>query len=136
MKNEFETQIDRLITKINQNGYGFGWKNHPQRTDAGLYIKGEPFDYCILCRNGNILCFDAKAIHSKTWRLQPKDIKQQTNLLKAAMNNKCKAFFIVYFYIHKAYRIIHVANMYNKKTIKFEEMEDINLETFLQYDKV
>lgn len=133
MKNEFETRIDRFIKEVNSKGYGFGWKNHPHRLNDGAYIEGEPFDYTICCKNGKVLVFDAKALHSKTWKLLPKDIRQCQKMLKVNMNNNCKTFFIVYFYIYKCYRIIDAVDVTNilmgeRKTIRFEEMEEIKLE--------
>lgn len=130
MKNEFETLIDRLIEKINTFGYGVGYKNHPRRLHSGKYIEGELFDYTIILNNGNILCFDAKAIHSDKWKVLDKDINQLNNLLKIK-NPYVKCFFLVYFYPLKTYKIIMADKLalllQTTKTIKHEEFEVLDL---------
>lgn len=136
MKNEFETQINRFISTINEKKLGFGWQNHANRLHNGKYIDGEPFDFTIILKNGKTLVFDAKEIHSKTWKILPKDIKQCNNMLRCVQNKYCKAFFIVYFHEYKEYRIIFAVDAAiiihnNRKTIKFEEMEAIKLESLI-----
>src|SRR4030066_1963562 len=136
MKNEFETLIRYLIKNLNTLKQGFGWKNNAERLHDGKYIAGEPFDYTFISKHGKIFVFDAKAIHSNSWKLLDKDIIQCNNMLKCIQNPNCKGFFIVYFYEHKTYRIIDCVDVSNtlfngRKTVKFEEFNEIDLVKFL-----
>ena len=92
--NHFENQLDKLIRVVNQ-GYGFGWKNNPDRNYQGTYINGEVFDYVILSRKCNMF-FDAKETIYDKWQVRKKDEKQAVNLLKVAETGN-EAFFLIHF---------------------------------------
>ncbi|HIZ77917.1 MAG TPA: Holliday junction resolvase RecU [Firmicutes bacterium] len=89
-----ETQVEKVIAYLKTMGY-WGQKNYPYRTDSGIYIDGEPFDYYIIT-NKVKLAFDAKECNSARWQIREKDIKQANNLVKLS---RCgfDAFFLVYF---------------------------------------
>lgn len=93
--NQLENQIDKIITYINNNDVGFGWKNHCNRLHTGKYISGEPFDYIILTAKYKIV-FDAKETISNKWQVKQKDKKQAINLLKC-YNVGMESFFLIYF---------------------------------------
>lgn len=94
MINYLESQIDKLIEKVNNMGF-HAHKNNPERLTDGTYISGEPYDYDLFLPNYKA-CFDAKMCESEKWHMQPKDIKQ-TNYLKKCKNSGMEAFFLVYF---------------------------------------
>ncbi len=93
--NYLEIQIDKLITHINTNDLGFGWKNYPERTFRGEFKNGEPFDFCIFTRKGQMV-FDAKETDKAKWVILPKDKKQALNLFKCSKVG-IDAFFLIYF---------------------------------------
>ena len=93
--NYLEDQINKLIEHINSNQLGFGWKNHPNRNDLGIYIKGEPFDYCIFTKTKK-LAFDAKQTEKPILSLATKDIKQIINLMKCYNCGGLEAFLLIY----------------------------------------
>lgn len=95
MKNYLENEVNKLLNYINSNNYGLGFKLHPNRNYDGIYIQGELFDY-ILFTKKQIYAFDAKQTISNKWRLQKKDKKQLSNLLKIKPFN-VKSFFLIYF---------------------------------------
>lgn len=71
-------------------------KNHPNRTYAGKFISGEPFDYEIFTDRFK-WCFDAKECKSAKWSISNAKISQ-INALKQCSNAGLDAFFLVYFY--------------------------------------
>lgn len=94
MQNYLETQVDKLVKRINDIGF-HAHKNHSQRNIDGTFMKGEPYDYDMFLPNYKA-CFDTKMCEAEKWHMKPKDIKQSNNLKKckkAGMN----AFFLVYF---------------------------------------
>ena len=91
---EFEIQLARLATYLNANGVHMH-KNHARRTNEGVYIEGEPFDYEILC-DGELHCFDAKECESKRWSLKNAKPQQINNLLICERNG-AEAYFLVLF---------------------------------------
>ena len=52
---EFEAELSRLSKYLNANGIHMH-KNHVRRTEQGVYLEGEPFDYEVL-RGGILHCF-------------------------------------------------------------------------------
>lgn len=91
---EFEIQLERLATYLNTIGVHMH-KNHARRTNEGVYIEGEPFDYEILC-DGKLHCFDAKECEGKRWSLKNAKPQQLNNLLICAKNG-AEAYFLVLF---------------------------------------
>lgn len=99
MNNYLESQIDKLVSQINDKKLGFAWKNHPNRTHGGSYLEGEPFDYCILTKKYKV-CFDAKETDKSTWAICKKDIVQAKNLYLASLSG-IECFFLIYFITQK-----------------------------------
>ena len=48
-----ETQVEKVIAYLKTMGY-WGQKNYPYRTDSGIYIDGEPFDYYIITNKAQV----------------------------------------------------------------------------------
>ena len=44
---ELENELNRLSKYLNANGIHMH-KNHPRRTEQGIYLEGEPFDYEVI----------------------------------------------------------------------------------------
>lgn len=99
MNNYLESQINKLVSQINDKKLGFGWKNHPNRTHDATYLQGEPFDYCILTKKVKI-CFDAKETDKAVWNIAKKDIVQAKNLYLASLSG-VECFFLIYFITQK-----------------------------------
>lgn len=131
MKNDFEHRINQLIIAINKSGRGFGWQNHPNRTHAGRYIDGEPFDFVILSDNYNCV-FDAKMTILDNYKIEKKDIKQAQNLFNCYRYSQSDAFFLIYFHKEKKYRKLHIIDFLNllnvRKNIKYTDCEEFRLE--------
>ena len=70
-------------------------KNHAQRTQQGIYVKGEPFDYEVFS-HGKVHCFDAKECQTGRWNLSNAK-PQQVNALKMCKNNGTESYFLVWF---------------------------------------
>lgn len=125
-----EKQIDKVIEYVKSLG-GWGQKNHPHRTDDGVYLEGEPFDYYLMTKDKR-MAFDAKECHSERWQLKPKDIKQANNL-KRLKNCGFEAFFLVYFVHEKKVirfdvdSVLHVLEQ-NRKHLKSFEGVDYRFE--------
>jgi penicillin-binding protein-related factor A (putative recombinase) len=95
MKNFLEYEINKLISYVNDNNLGFGWKNHPNRLYNGTYVDGEPFDYVIFTRKHKY-AFDAKQTEQSVWNICKKDKVQAYNLLKLSKSG-INCFFLIYF---------------------------------------
>lgn len=90
----FEKQIEKVIDYIEKMGF-HGHKNYAKRTNEGIYLQGESFDYEIFMPNRHD-CFDAKECKTDTWHIVQKDIKQ-CNELKKCKNAGCNAYFLICF---------------------------------------
>ena len=93
-----EKEINKFLKYLDSVGI-HGHKNNPDRTLDGTFIKGEPFDYEIICK-GKVIVFDVKECNADKWRMQEKDLRQANNLVKCR-NEGADAFFLVYFYRFK-----------------------------------
>ena len=91
---EFENELNRVSKYLNSKGIHMH-KNHAHRTESGLYLEGEPFDYEVIS-NGHFFCFDAKECASKRWNLSNAKLHQLNNLLICAKNG-AQAYFLVWF---------------------------------------
>lgn len=91
---QFEIELNRLAQFINSRG-GFMHKNHANRTEAGTWLEGEPFDYEILLK-GKLYCFDAKECSARRWNLKNAKLNQLNNLLLCEKNG-AESFFLVWF---------------------------------------
>ena len=89
-----EREIDRLISWLDEQGI-HGHKNHVKRTEGGVYLEGEPFDYEVFC-NGKFAAFDAKECHERRWNLANAKLSQIRHLLNLRKHG-ADAFFLVYF---------------------------------------
>lgn len=94
MINYLESQIDKLIHRIDQMGY-HAHKNNAERSHQGNYISGEAYDYDMFLP-GYIACFDAKSTSKQGYSIVDKDIKQ-INYLKKCKKSGADAFFLIYF---------------------------------------
>lgn len=119
--NYLESQIDKIIDKVNAMGY-HGHKNNPNRTIDGIFLSGEPYDYDLFLPNYKA-CFDAKMCDAEKWHMQKKDIKQ-SNYLKKCKNSGMDSFFLVYFTKKKKLVMFDVDIVIEKlKTTKSIEIE-------------
>jgi penicillin-binding protein-related factor A (putative recombinase) len=94
MNNYLESQIDKLILKIDKMGY-HAHKNNASRNFDGTYLAGEPYDYDLFLPE-YCACFDAKMCQSKSYSIKDKDIKQINNLAKCKKAGM-DSFFLIYF---------------------------------------
>ena len=120
---EFENELNRVSKYLNSIGIHMH-KNHAKRTESGVYLEGEPFDYEVIS-NGTIHCFDAKECSSKTWNLKNAKLSQLNNML-VCQKNGAQAYFLVYFKeINEIIRfdadVIKAALVAGKKSVKPEE---------------
>ncbi len=124
----FEKQIEKVIEHIDKLGY-HGHKNYAKRTNEGIYLKGECFDYEIFLPNRHD-CFDAKESKTDTWHIVQKDIKQ-CNELKKCKNAGCNAYFLICFEGKYVKQIdVDVVMGYlkqNKKSIKNQGLSEWDL---------
>lgn len=90
----FENQIEKVIEYIEKMG-GHGHKNHANRTQEGIYLEGEPFDFEIFTKDYKCV-FDAKEVEGDTWHMAKKDIVQANNL-KKCKNCGIHAYFLICF---------------------------------------
>ena len=122
---QFENELNRVSKYLASIGIHMH-KNHARRTESGLYLEGEPFDYEVLV-NGHLHCFDAKECAAKSWNLSNAKLSQLNNLLMCQKNG-AQAYFLVWF---RAYNkiirfdvdIIKLALINGKKSLKPEEGE-------------
>ena len=91
---ELENELNRLSKYLNAHGVHMH-KNHARRTEQGVYLEGEPFDYEVLS-NGVLHCFDAKECSSERWYLKNAKLSQLNNLL-VCRKNGAQAYFLVWF---------------------------------------
>ena len=91
---ELENELNRLSKYLNANGIHMH-KNYPRRTEQGIYLEGEPFDYEVISC-GEIHCFDAKECSGNSWDLRNAKMNQLNNLL-ACRKNGAQAYFLVWF---------------------------------------
>ena len=89
-----EQQLDKVLAHLNAIGI-HAHKNHVKRTEGGIYLEGEPFDYEVFA-HGKLTCFDAKESHAKRWNLKNAKRTQVENLLNCQKHG-ADAFFLVYF---------------------------------------
>lgn len=89
-----ENELNRVMTWLNSAGI-HAHKNHARRTEAGIWIEGEPFDYEVFSK-GTLYCFDAKECAGKRWNLSNAKPHQLNNLMVCAQNG-AQAFFLVLF---------------------------------------
>lgn len=89
-----ENELNRVMTWLNSAGI-HAHKNHARRTEAGIWIEGEPFDYEVFCE-GALYCFDAKECAGRRWNLSNAKPAQLNNLLMCARHG-ARAFFLVLF---------------------------------------
>ena len=91
---EFETELNRVSKYLNANGIHMH-KNHARRTEQGIYLEGEPFDYEVIS-GGVIHCFDAKECSGTRWNLSNAKLSQLNNLL-VCQKNGAQAYFLVWY---------------------------------------
>ncbi len=91
---EFENELNRVSKYLNANGIHMH-KNHARRTEQGIYLEGEPFDYEVL-NKGKLHCFDAKECSGDRWNLKNAKLSQLNNLL-VCRKNGAQAYFLVWF---------------------------------------
>ena len=91
---EFENELNRVAKHLNSVGIHMH-KKHAHRTENGIYLEGEPFDYEVIS-HGSIHCFDAKECAAKTWSLNNAKLSQLNNLL-VCHKNGAQAYFLVWF---------------------------------------
>ena len=91
---EFECELNRVSKYLNANGIHMH-KNHARRTEQGIYLEGEPFDYEVIS-GGVIHCFDAKECAGKRWNLSNAKLSQLNNLL-VCQKNGAQAYFLVWY---------------------------------------
>ena len=91
---EFENELNRVSKYLASIGIHMH-KNHVHRTESGLYLEGEPFDYEVIA-NGHFHCFDAKECSAKSWSLKNAKLNQ-VNSLCMCKNNGAQAYFLVWF---------------------------------------
>ncbi|MBQ3456483.1 MAG: Holliday junction resolvase RecU [Synergistaceae bacterium] len=91
---EFEAELNRVSKYLNANGIHMH-KNHAHRTEQGIYLEGEPFDYEVIS-GGVIHCFDAKECAGKRWNLSNAKLNQLNNLL-VCRKNGAQAYFLVWY---------------------------------------
>ena len=91
---EFEGELNRVSKYLNANGIHMH-KNHARRTEQGIYLEGEPFDYEVIS-GGVIHCFDAKECAGKRWNLSNAKLSQLNNLL-VCQKNGAQAYFLVWY---------------------------------------
>lgn len=118
---KFEKEIEKVIAYIETIG-GHGHKNYAHRTQDGIYLSGECFDYEIFLKEYKAV-FDAKEVEGDTWHILEKDIKQ-CNELKKCKNVGIDAYFLVCFKGKEVKQIdVDIVIEYlrqNKKSIKKE----------------
>ena len=120
---EFENELNRVSKYLNSQGVHMH-KNHARRTEQGIYLEGEPFDYEVIS-HGVIHCFDAKECSGKSWSLANAKLSQLNNLL-ACQKNGAQAYFLVWFKeVNKIVRFdadfIKEALINGRKSLKPEE---------------
>ena len=91
---EFENELNRVSKYLGSVGIHMH-KNHARRTESGIYLEGEPFDYEVIS-HGKIYCFDAKECSAKAWNLSNAKLHQLNNLL-ICHKNGAEAYFLVWF---------------------------------------
>ena len=91
---EFEAELNRVSKYLNANGIHMH-KNHARRTEQGIYLEGEPFDYEVIS-GGIIHCFDAKECAGRRWNLSNAKMSQLNNLL-VCRKNGAQAYFLVWY---------------------------------------
>ena len=91
---EFENELNRVSKYLNANGIHMH-KNHARRTEQGIYLEGEPFDYEVIS-GGVIHCFDAKECSGTRWNLSNAKLSQLNNLL-VCQKNGAQAYFLVWY---------------------------------------
>lgn len=91
---EFEAELNRVSKYLNTNGIHMH-KNHARRTEQGVYLEGEPFDYEVIS-GGVIHCFDAKECSGNRWNLSNAKPSQLNNLL-VCHKNGAQAYFLVWY---------------------------------------
>ena len=91
---EFENELNRVAKYLASVGIHMH-KNHAHRTESGIYIEGEPFDYEVFS-HGTVHCFDAKECSAKSWSLQNAKLSQINNLCMCQKNG-AEAYFLVWF---------------------------------------
>lgn len=128
MNNYLENEMNKLIKYINNNNLGFGWKNYPYRNHNGIYISGEPFDYCIFMRKtGYKCCFDCKETIHNRWSIRKKDIVQAINLHKV-YEAGVDSFFIILFKKEMDLRFIRITDFLKIKALRnYVEPNDCKL---------
>ena len=73
---EFENELNRLAKYLDKIGVHMH-KNHAKRTESGVYLEGEPFDY-------------------EVWNLNNAKLSQLHNML-VCQKNGAQAYFLVWF---------------------------------------
>jgi penicillin-binding protein-related factor A (putative recombinase) len=126
--NFLESQINKVIKYINENRLGFGWKNYPNRNYQGVFLEGEPFDYCIITKD-KTYCFDCKQTELPSWHILKKDVIQVLNLNKIDACGR-DAFFLIYFILENKLMRIDVKNVLkilsDRKNIKVGDCDIFN----------
>lgn len=120
---EFENELNRVAKYLASIGVHMH-KNHAHRTESGVYLEGEPFDYEVFS-NGHVHCFDAKECATKSWSLKNAKLSQ-INSLSMCQKNGAQAYFLVWFKaLNKIVRfdvdVIKNALINGKKSLKPEE---------------
>lgn len=120
---EFENELNRVSKYLNSVGVHMH-KNHANRTNEGVYLEGEPFDYEVISK-GKIHCFDAKECATARWSLSNAKLSQVNNLVACARNG-AQAYFLVWFketnkIIRFDAELVKSALINGKKSLKPEE---------------
>ena len=123
---EFENELNKVSKYLNSIGVHMH-KNHAKRTESGIYLEGEPFDYEVIS-HGTIHCFDAKECSSTAWSLKNAKLSQ-LNAMLMCQKNGAQAYFLVYFkeqnkIIRFDVDVIKAALIAGKKSIKPEEGQE------------
>jgi len=128
-----ENELNRVMTWLNSAGI-HAHKNHPRRTESGVWIEGEPFDYEVFS-DGTLYCFDAKECAGSRWSLSNAKLGQLNNLMMCARHG-AEAFFLVLFTeVRKLKRYdaeqVRAALADGKKSLTMEEGADWDWRTLL-----
>lgn len=86
--------MDRVLKYLDGRGI-HGHKNRAFRTESGIYVEGEPFDYEVFAPS-KVWCFDAKECSGRSWPISKAKLSQ-VNALKKCKNSGAEAFFLVFF---------------------------------------
>ena len=120
---QFENELNRVAKYLSSIGIHMH-KNHAHRTESGVYLEGEPFDYEVIA-HGTIHCFDAKECAAKSWNLSNAKLNQLNNLIMCQKNG-AQSYFLVWFrernlFIRFEADVVQQALINGKKSLTPEE---------------